>query len=139
VGRRCAPRRAAGAWPRPAGRGERGGCKPDRVSFHARERSGIDLFEPRPPASRDAGVDKPVVRAVDERRLANYLLPRDCPRVCFAAGPRATAADRERHFHDPHAQRDPAVSGASFCLLSRGSITSLTRLRKLLTLATCMR
>jgi hypothetical protein len=41
-------------------------------------------------------VAEPVVWAVDADRLANYLVPRDCPRVAFAAGPHSTAADIAR-------------------------------------------
>jgi hypothetical protein len=36
------------------------------------------------------------VWAIAESHLANYLFPRDCPRICFRAGPDTTAADRER-------------------------------------------
>ena len=34
--------------------------------------------------------------AVNDERLHNYLLPRDCPRVTFYAGPRTSAEDRKR-------------------------------------------
>ncbi len=36
---------------------------------------------PSPPGTREEG--RPLVWAVDEGHLANYLLPRDCPRVCW--------------------------------------------------------
>jgi len=50
--------------------------------YHVSEETNIDRFEPRPSKHRDA----PCVWAVNEQRLHNYLLPRDCPRVtCFAA------------------------------------------------------
>jgi hypothetical protein len=38
----------------------------------------------------------PVVWAIDEDHLHNYLLPRDCPRVTFYATDESTAADVER-------------------------------------------
>lgn len=60
--------------------------------FHISEEAGIQEFEPRPSES----TPEPVVWAIDAERLHNYLLPRDCPRVTFYAGPRTTAADRER-------------------------------------------
>ena len=34
--------------------------------------------------------------AIDSEHLRNYLLPRDCPRVTYSAGPQTTAADVER-------------------------------------------
>lgn len=58
---------------------------------------GIARFEPRPvrPA-HPLKLDRPVVWAVEERLLHNYLLPRDCPRVTFYAQPTATPADVAR-------------------------------------------
>lgn len=69
--------------------------KPELIApsplFHVSE-GEIGRFEPRPTAS----VNEPVVWAVDGRRLHNYLLPRDCPRVTFYAGAATTADDAER-------------------------------------------
>jgi hypothetical protein len=62
------------------------------VLFHVSEESGIERFEPRPSPYADG----PVVWAIDAERLRNYLLPRDCPRVTYYAGPETTAADVER-------------------------------------------
>ena len=61
--------------------------------FHVSETSGIVRFEPRPPPRENSGLDHPTVWAVDETHLCNYLLPRDCPRVTFRAGPGSTAGD----------------------------------------------
>jgi hypothetical protein len=60
--------------------------------FHVSEEAGIERFEPRP----SLNAPEPVVWAVDGDRLRNYLLPRDCPRVTYSAGPETTAADVER-------------------------------------------
>jgi len=60
--------------------------------FHVSEEPGIKRFEPR--ASEPAS--KPVVWAISEARLHNYLFPRDCPRVTYYAGPATAAADVER-------------------------------------------
>lgn len=64
--------------------------------FHVSEDAGITRFEPRPPPSPDAGVAGKAVWAIAESHLPNYLLPRDCPRIGFRAGPATSAADRER-------------------------------------------
>ena len=61
--------------------------------FHLSEESGIERFDPRP----SEYTAEPVVWAISEERLCNYLLPRDCPRVTFYAGPETTAAD-VKHF-----------------------------------------
>ena len=60
--------------------------------FHVSEESGIERFEPRAPE----GGGRPAVWAIDARRLRNYLLPRECPRVTYYAGSKTTAADVER-------------------------------------------
>jgi hypothetical protein len=60
--------------------------------FHVSEDRGIQAFEPRAPA-RDMD---PVVWAIDENRLRNYLVPRECPRVTYYAGRETTDADVER-------------------------------------------
>jgi hypothetical protein len=64
--------------------------------YHVSEEGGIRVFEPRMPSRKVAGADRPVVWAVDGDHLCNYLLPRDCPRVTFRAGPDATAEDLEK-------------------------------------------
>lgn len=56
--------------------------------FHVSDRPDIGRFEPRVAAD---GALK--VWAIEERTLANYLLPRDCPRVCARPGPETAAAD----------------------------------------------
>ena len=60
--------------------------------FHVSEEPGIARFEPRPAAD----IGEPVVWAIDESRLRNYLVPRECPRVTYYAGSHTTKADVER-------------------------------------------
>ena len=63
-----------------------------RALFHVSEEPDIHEFVPR--QSEVAG--DVVVWAVDEAHLRNYLVPRDCPRVTYASGPRTTASDSDR-------------------------------------------
>jgi 8-oxo-dGTP pyrophosphatase MutT (NUDIX family) len=60
--------------------------------FHLSEEAGIERFEPRPSEYTEG----PVVWAIEAKRLCNYLVPRDCPRVTYYAGPATTVADMER-------------------------------------------
>jgi hypothetical protein len=60
--------------------------------FHVSEEPGIERFEPR--AIADMG--EPAVWAINEKRLQNYLVPRECPRVTYYAGNDTTKADVER-------------------------------------------
>ena len=63
--------------------------------YHVSEEPGLQVFAPRPDAE---GV--PRVWAIDDARLHNYLVPRDCPRVTFYATEETTEADRQRYI--PH-------------------------------------
>jgi len=65
--------------------------------WHVSEEPGIGCFEPRPSS---AGSDDEVrlVWAVCDSRLSNYLVPRDCPRVCIRRATGTTDADAERYF-----------------------------------------
>ena len=67
--------------------------------FHLSDDPGIAHFVPRP----SAYTAMPVVWAIEDGRLHNYLLPRDCPRVCFYAGEGTTTDDRARWLGDAHA------------------------------------
>ena len=60
--------------------------------FHISEDAGIERFDPR----ASDFTTEPVVWAIDADRLRNYLVPRECPRVTFYAGPQTTMSDRER-------------------------------------------
>jgi hypothetical protein len=64
--------------------------------FHVSEDAAIARFEPRPVPSPDSGVTGDAVWAVAKSHLPNYLLPRDCPRICFRPGPGTTHRDRDK-------------------------------------------
>lgn len=63
--------------------------------FHVSEELGIARFEPRPSPSTNTTLGV-CVWSIREDHLPNYLLPRDCPRVCFRRGPQTTDEDAER-------------------------------------------
>jgi hypothetical protein len=67
--------------------------------FHISEHAAIERFDPRP----SEYTADPVVWSIHAERLCNYLVPRDCPRVTFYAGPQTTAADREQFLGASHA------------------------------------
>jgi hypothetical protein len=60
--------------------------------FHLSDNPAIAHFAPRP----SDYTSMPVVWAIDAAKRANYLLPRDCPRVCFRAAAASSADDRAR-------------------------------------------
>ena len=60
--------------------------------FHVSEESGITRFAPH--VSEYAR--GPAVWAIEEPRLCNYLMPRECPRVTYYAGADTTSDDVER-------------------------------------------
>jgi hypothetical protein len=64
--------------------------------FHISETPGIELFIPRPSPSHFEGLDQPVVFGIGEKLLHNYLLPRDCPRVCCYASELTSQAELDQ-------------------------------------------
>src|ERR1041385_7989566 len=64
--------------------------------FHVSDLPGIDLFDPRD-VTEQSGAGGKAIWAIDEEHLPNYLLPRDCPRVCFTASSGTSAEDHARY------------------------------------------
>ena len=64
---------------------------------HVSEELNIERFEPRMPPIQSTTVNTPVVWAVAKTHLANYLLPRECPRVAFRAASGSSEHDLQ-HF-----------------------------------------
>ena len=60
--------------------------------YHFSENPGIRVFIPR----NHINLGKPVVWAIEEKKIHNYLFPRDCPRVSFFAGANASSKDISR-------------------------------------------
>jgi RimJ/RimL family protein N-acetyltransferase len=54
--------------------------------FHVSHEGPFDRLEPRPSPPGTPHADRLWVWAVDEEHLPQYLLPRDCPRVCWPEG-----------------------------------------------------
>lgn len=65
--------------------------------FHVSDDPAIPIFNPRPSPSAFEKIKGEVVFAIGEQLLHNYLLPRDCPRVSFYAGPATKQKDVD-HF-----------------------------------------
>lgn len=61
--------------------------------YHISEQPGISRFEPRP-----TGAGEGRVWAINDVRLHNYLLPRNCPRVTFYVAPSTNPRDAQRFF-----------------------------------------
>ncbi|MFS0782559.1 DUF6886 family protein [Bacillus sp. 1P06AnD] len=66
--------------------------------FHVSEENDIQIFHPRKPSRTDLDPTIPLVWAINEECLPNFLTPRHCPRVCYHIGPNTTVDDSERHF-----------------------------------------
>lgn len=60
--------------------------------FHISETGEIRRFEPR----HSEHTPHPVVWAIDDAHLRNYLLPRDCPRLTYFATEATTADDIQK-------------------------------------------
>jgi hypothetical protein len=61
--------------------------------FHISTDPKIAVFEPRPASFYPEHVLRRAVFAISDSLLHNYLLPRNCPRVAFYAGPETSEKD----------------------------------------------
>lgn len=62
--------------------------------FHVSHEGPLARLDPRPSPVASSQAGRPLVWAVDEEHLPQYLLPRDCPRVCWpGAGHRVLAIE----------------------------------------------
>lgn len=77
--------------------------------FHVSEEKDISIFSPRPSPSHFNALKGDCVFAIEERLLHNYLLPRDCPRVCFYANEQTSAQDHKRFMAGTRAEYVVAV------------------------------
>jgi hypothetical protein len=76
----------------------------DMRLFHFSDDPAIALFKPRPvrvSSTRAPGrewLNGPLVWAIDERRQAMYLFPRECPRILLWTLPSTCEEDREQYW-----------------------------------------
>jgi hypothetical protein len=82
--------------------------------FHISEEDGIDQFDPRPSPSFFTEIKGDVVFAISGKLLHNYLLPRDCPRVTYYAGPATSPEDRQTFLGQSRATHVVAIEAAWF-------------------------
>ena len=81
--------------------------------YQVSDRPDIPRFEPRPARADHPVADlPPVVWAIGERLLHNYLLPRDCPRVTFYAAADSDPTDVARLLGTTAARHVAAIESA---------------------------
>src|SRR5438105_6770579 len=64
--------------------------------FHISDNPRIKIFEPLSAPAYPNIIMGKVVFAISDTMLHNYLLPRNCPRVTFYAGPETSEADKSK-------------------------------------------
>ncbi|MDM5247211.1 MULTISPECIES: DUF6886 family protein [unclassified Lysinibacillus] len=64
---------------------------------HVSEESDITVFYPRLPDRLDLDPEKGLVWAINETCLPNFLIPRNCPRVCYHIGADTTEQDKRAY------------------------------------------
>lgn len=69
--------------------------------FHVSEESDIEVFHPRNPDRNDLDKNVGLVWAIDEKRLPNFLTPRNCPRVTYHINSKTSQEDRQKFFSSP--------------------------------------
>ncbi len=88
--------------------------------YHLSEDATISQFTPRPHPRQPE--HQPLVWAIQGSHVGNYLLPRDCPRICLRCDQHTSAEDQVRFFGFSTAQTIIAVEHA---WLARIRATSL--------------
>ncbi|WP_404458886.1 DUF6886 family protein [Oceanobacillus kapialis] len=63
--------------------------------FHVSEEKAISIFQPRVPERIDLDKRRPLVWAISEEQLPNFLTPRNCPRVCFQVDQHTSSLDKK--------------------------------------------
>ncbi|MDF2544223.1 MAG: hypothetical protein K0S47_3941 [Herbinix sp.] len=86
--------------------------------FHVSEESNIDIFNPRSPDRDDLDKSVGLVWAIDEKRLPNFLTPRDCPRVTYHIGEHTSALDKEIFFSSSETQHVVIIENKWFKTMS---------------------
>ncbi len=86
--------------------------------FHVSEEPDIRVFEPRLPTRCDLDQNCGLVWAIDELRLPNYLMPRDCPRVTYHVGSQTTDTDKKRFFSSAGVSHAVIIEGKWFNVMA---------------------
>jgi hypothetical protein len=87
---------------------------PTSILFHVSNEPDIEVFEPRMSPTENSMIQSPVVWAVDHEHLANYLVPRECPRVAFRLLPSSSEQDRAKFLGLGGAQHVVAIESRWF-------------------------
>ena len=83
--------------------------------FHVSADSCLSVVTPRLQADFDAFT--PGVFAVDEEHLFAFLVPADCPRVCYTHEAQTSEADRMRFFSSPSHTKAMVIEDGWFSLI----------------------
>ncbi|CUX38785.1 hypothetical protein BN3590_01141 [Clostridium sp. C105KSO15] len=67
--------------------------------FHVSEENNIGMFEPRIPERNDLDKSVGFVWAIDEQHLANFMTPRNCPRITYHVGEKTSVKDKRFFLH----------------------------------------
>lgn len=66
--------------------------------FHISEEPDIKVFKPRKPYRLDLQNSPPLVWAITEKCLVNFLTPRECPRLTYHIGEKTSDDDKKKFF-----------------------------------------
>jgi hypothetical protein len=92
------------------------------VLFHVSEEPKIKIFYPRFSPGHLEVIQSEVVFALSGKMLHNYLLPRDCPRVCFYSAPNTQPSDIEKWMAPGNADFVIAVENKWFQAIQRTTL-----------------
>lgn len=90
--------------------------------FHVSEESNITVFNPIKPYREDLKESPPLVWAINNTCLPNFLAPRDCPRVTYHVGNNTTKEDIEKYFSSKHSNHVIAIEHKWFEVIKNATL-----------------
>lgn len=90
--------------------------------FHVSEESDIREFLPRIPTRDDLDKSVGLVWAIEERKLSNFLTPRNCPRVGYHISESTSKEDRTAFFAAPGTEHALVIESKWFDMMRSSTL-----------------
>ena len=90
--------------------------------FHVSEESNIEVFKPIKPYREDMKGSPPLVWAINDKCLPNFLTPRDCPRVTYHIGDNTNKNDIARYFSNSNSSHVIAIEHKWFEIMKNTTL-----------------
>lgn len=90
--------------------------------FHVSEEPDIQVFYPRLPTRTDLNQNVGLVWAIDEKRLPNFLTPRECPRVTYYTCEQTSDSDKIKFFSSKNISHAIVIENSWFHIMKNTTL-----------------